>query len=217
MKHRVNAMHIVIFAIAMTCVSGTANAYTHDYVNDTRSSVVKHVFVSQTLEAEFGPASVLYLNEGDSSGSKREAINETWRGYGFTTSIGVEALKFIRFYAGHSFMNLRQNKSNLIRLSGSRAHVGSSLVFMAPLANLELGGALIGSRYDYTHELNSSDVYGSGYFYSLGTSYFLHSRISLHLNVKVLNEHLVNSGSATKLETMDIKTTNVGAGFSIWL
>jgi len=211
-------IHLIVVAAAILSLSGKALAYTHNYVNDTRSSIINHVFVSSSVETEFGPAKVLYEQEENApSNQERKPQNELWRGTGFNTNLGVEVLKFIQFHAGHTFVNMRQSKTSLVRLSGSRANAGARLVFMAPLANLELGGGVLGSRYDYAYELQSSDVYGSGYYYSIGSNYFIQQQISFFLQVKMINEHLVKSGGNAKLESMDLNTTNVGAGFSIWL
>ena len=140
-----------------------------------------------------------------------------WKGYNLTQTFGLELLKFVQFNVAHSMMNMRSANTSLERLGGSRFTAGMRLVFLAPVANLEAGGGLIGSRYDYQHNLSTTDFYGSGVYYSLGFNYFLSERVSFFGQGKMIDEHAVRSGGDTDTTMITSKTTNFGAGFSLWL
>src|SRR2546421_345497 len=111
-------MKIIINTLAaimsLLLLSGKAHAYSHEYVNDMRSSYTNHVFVAQSIEGEYGPGYSLLANNGDTG--KPTHDKTMWQGYGFNTSLGLEVLKFIQFSAGHTFVNLRDTKSGLNKM-----------------------------------------------------------------------------------------------------
>ncbi len=222
-KKQVTTVMVAATAWVMLSSPARSQSVSHSYINDMRSSSVNHVFISNSVEAEYGPAKARYNSPSpgthavDSSATNSADQKETWRGSGFNTTLGMEVLKFVQFNAGHTFLNLRRNDSEFVRLSGSRMHAGARLLFTAPLANLEFGGGALASRYDYAYELTSSNAFGSGYYYSLGVNYYMDSRISFFANAKVINEHVTKNGGATELESLDLNTNNIGLGFTIWL
>jgi hypothetical protein len=204
---QVHFKRFLILLVGLT-FSDLSAAGSHSFVNMMRSSETTHIFVSQGIDGEFGD----YQQDNDN-----EVKTHKWKGYGFTTTFGLEVFKFIQFTAAHSFMNMQSTSDGLEKLDGSRFLGGARLVFQAPVANLELGGGAIGTRYDYQKELETSSFYGSGYYYSLGLNYFLSSKVSLHGQAKVVSEHNVRSGGSAKISNFHVNTTAMGVGFSLWL
>lgn len=207
------------------CFPGTSLAqsasYNHNYVNTMRSGAVSHFYVSQSLDGEYGKFSA--TSKPGSSADAMASVggiapaSDSWRGFGIGTAFGLEILKFVQFTGGHTFVSLRRNDDGLQTLSGSRLHAGAKFVFTAPLANLELGGGLLGSRMDLVQRLQRGDYYGSGMFYSLGMNYFLSSQVSIFGSVKTLQERLVQTGGDSTYDTIRNNSTTIGTGFSIWL
>src|SRR5690606_32506960 len=129
----------------------------------------------------------------------------------------VEWLKFVQFTAGHTFLNMRHRDDSLEGLSGSRLHAGARLVFLAPIFNLELGTGVLGSRLDYQKQMENATFHGSGLYQEIGFNYFMTSRVSVFFRGKMLNEHLARTGGSSAVKDMDTSTTQMGAGFRIWM
>ena len=206
-----------VFAAASFAPTAFAQAPSHNLVNTYRSSSITHIFVSQSAEGEFGEFQLTRNSSSTSLTNSSGVTSGKWKGYNLTQTFGLELLKFVQFNVGHSMMNMRSANTSLEHLGGSRFTVGTRLVFLAPIANLEAGGGLIGSRYDYQDNLKTTDFYGSGIFYSLGGNYFMSDRVSLFGQVKMIDEHAIRSGGDNETTMITSKTTNVGAGFSLWL
>lgn len=215
-----NALSVAAFS-AQGALAQSA-AYNHNYVNTMRSGNVSHLFVSQSVDGEFGKFSAT-TKQGANSADAMASVgslgpsSDSWRGFGIGTAFGLEVLKFVQFTSGHTFVSLRRNDDGLQTLSGSRLHAGAKFVFTAPLANLELGGGMLGSRMDFVQRLQRGDYYGSGLYYSLGLNYFLSSQVSVFGTLKTLQERLVQTGGDSTYDTIRNSSTTVGAGFSIWL
>jgi hypothetical protein len=198
-----------------------AQSVSHNYVNTTRSSFKTRIFVSQGVEGEYGD----FLADGKKAQDGGQLAQSTggggsrskWQGYNFTSTIGIETMKFIQFHGSHSAVNMRSAKTSLEHIQGSRLSGGMRLVFLAPVANLEVGGGVIGTRYDYQKDLETSDFYGSGIYYSLGMNYFMTDQVSFFTTGKLISEHSVKGGGNADLETLTANTTNLGLGFSLWL
>ena len=192
-----------------------AQSVSHQYVNTERSSSVTHVFVSQSIEGEYGDfelkSSAASLNNSNGTTTSK------WQGYNLTQTFGLEIFKFVQFSASHSMMNMRSQSSSLQHLGGSRFSGGARLVFLAPVANLEAGAGIIGSRYDYQNQLTTSNFYGSGAYYSLGFNYFMSERVSLFGQGKMIDEHSMRNGGDSETTSISAKTTNLGMGFTLWL
>lgn len=214
MKHFI--WSIALFALPT--ISYGQQGESHNLINTTRSSWNNHIFVSQSVEGEFGTM----REEGDATPAAgttaSTGVHEgKWQGYNTTTTLGLEVMKFIQFNISHSGVNMRSTKTSLEHLSGSRFSGGARLVFLAPIANLEAGGGVIGTRYDYQKDLETSDYYGSGFYYSLGMNYFISERVSFFGVAKVISEHSVKSGGGANASTLTANTTSMGIGFTLWL
>jgi len=210
-------MRTILTALGLFGLAQTANAQTasHQYVNTLRSSSVTHIFVSQSIEGEYGDFELKSATASINGSS--ETTTSKWQGYNLTQTFGLEILKFVQFNASHSMMNMRSQSSSLQRLGGSRFSGGARLVFLAPVANLEAGAGVIGSRYDYQNQLTTSNFYGSGTYYSLGFNYFMSERVSLFGQGKMIDEHSMRNGGDSDTASITAKTTNLGMGFTLWL
>lgn len=194
-----------------------AQSISHNNVNTYRSSAITHVFVSQSVEGEYGEFQISPSKSASGLTSTAGTTNAKWQGYNLTQTFGLEILKFVQFNVSHSMMNMRSAASSLERLGGSRFAAGARLVFLAPVANLEAGGGVIGTRYDYQHNLSTSDFYGSGVYYSLGMNYFMTEQVSFFGQAKIIDEHSMRSGGDSETNAITSKTTNIGLGFTLWL
>lgn len=211
------AAHLGMMAMWLAATE-TSMAQSHAYINTMRSGTQSSIFVQQSVDGEYGQYLLKRVPvEGAATAPASSTSKAYWRGYGIGTTLGLEMMKFVQVNAGHTFVNLRSRDDGLESLAGSRLHAGLRLAFSAPLANLEIGGGVIGSRLDYQKGLENVSVYGSGAYYSLGLNYFLSSRVSCYAEAKLSNEHLVRQGGSQSLSSIDTETTHMGLGFRIWL
>ena len=187
-----------------------AQAYSHAYIDSTRSSTETHVYVTEGADAEYGR---LHTN----SDNKDYPVSQDWRGFGLRTAVGLEVMKFIQFDVAHTFVNMSSQNDSLEKMSGSRLTGGGRLVFSAPIGNLELGGGIIGSNLDYQKELLTATYSGSGIYYSLGLNYFMTSRVSMYGDATVIQENFVKTGGVAPVENMQSNMTAMGFGFNLWL
>jgi len=215
---------IVAGCALMLSTSGLfAGSYvnSHNYVNTTRSGVVSHVFVSQSIDGEGGKMTLSGYRPAKSDFALATASSEdkveSWQGFGISSRVGIELMKFVQFSAGHTFVKLRSQSDSNNNLDGSRLSGAINLVFQAPLVNLEVGGGVLASNLEMQRQLERSNLMGSGMFYSLGVNYFITSQISSFFHVKTINENLSLSGGADVVKGMKNDATGIGAGFSIWL
>lgn len=218
LKQRLNQIAILGFLLAylgpLTPSAFAQPGVSHNYVNTYRSSGISHLFVSQSIEGEYGEVELSTSGTGLTSAGTRI---EKWRGYNLTQTFGVELLKFIQLNIGHSMINMRSSSSALERLGGSRFSAGARFVFLAPVANLEAGGGVLGTRYDYQHDLTTSDFYGSGVYYTLGFNYFISEKVSLFGQAKTIDELSMRTNGDPNAKSIRSRTTNLGTGFSLWL
>jgi hypothetical protein len=194
-----------------------ADGITHNYVNTTRSSYISKIFVSQSIEGEFGSMKVHEDSTIKNMNASTSDTGAKWQGYNLTSTLGLEIMKFVQFNASHSSVNMKSVKSNLEKLDGSRFSGGLRLVFQAPVANLELGGGVIGTRYDYQKELQTAGFYGSGVYYSLGMNYFTTDQVSVFGVVKLVDEHSVKNSGNSDTQELSLQSTNAGIGVTLWL
>lgn len=191
-------------SIASLLMSTGARAQGHAYTNYMRSGVVPYVYLQQGAYGEYGK-----LDDGK--------IKEPWRGYGVDTSLALETMKFIQFKAGHTFVGIRSRDDSSESLSGSRLHAGIGLSFLSPVANLEIGSGIQGSRLDYQNRAQSATFAGSGLYYSLGLNYFMTSKVSVYGEAKSMSDNLVRTSGAGDIPNFNTESRVMGLGFRIWL
>jgi hypothetical protein len=191
---------------------------THSYMNQMRSSDVKYFFFQQSVDGEIGiqKMTVQTAEDGTTLAEPKQQI-KGWKGVGIDSTMGMEILRFIQFQVGHTFVNLNGQDDGLATLSGSRVHGGVRAVFTAPVANLEMGAGVLGSRLDYRLQLNNTSLYGSGSYAAFGLSYFFSTRVSLFGEGRMIREHLVRSGGSPISSAIDTEINTLGIGFRIWL
>jgi hypothetical protein len=218
LKQRLNNLAILGFLLAylgpLTPSAIAQPGVSHNYVNTYRSSSITHFFVSQSIEGEYGEVELSTSGTGLTAAGTRI---EKWRGYNLTQTFGLELLKFVQLNVAHSMINMRSSGSALERLGGSRFSAGARFVFLAPVANLEAGGGVLGTRYDYQHDLTTSDFYGSGVYYTLGFNYFISEKVSLFGQAKTIDELSMRTNGDPNAKSIRSRTTNLGTGFTLWL
>ncbi len=190
-----------------------ARAYSHQLYNSQRSSMQNNIFISNSIEGEFGK----YTYEMDKAEPGAVKPKESWQGYGIRTAAGLEMLKFIQVAVSHTFLNMRKRDDRLESMNGSRFAGEGRLSFDSPLGSLEIGGGATILRNNYVRNLSTSDFYGTGYFYSLGLNYFVSSKISLIGNIKGLYEQESRNGGASDVGRINTETSAIGLGLNIWL
>ncbi len=197
-----SALLLTLFA------SEAAHAYSHQYINMSRSSQGRYIFVTQSFEGEFGQ----YTSKGE-----RGTVSKTWQGYGIQNGVGMEIMKFVQFGVSHTQVNNRAKGDAGQRILGSRLAGDMKLVFSAPVGNLEAGFGMLASRLDYQSGLEQASLLGSGMYYSLGVNYFLSGNVSFFGQARQYAENLVyNSGSAD-ISSIQTDSRSIGFGFSVWL
>lgn len=203
----------------LVLVGFSAEAYgaSHSYLNYNRSSTRNHVFVHQGVEGEFGNYSTKGTLIGEDGESESYTDDQAWKGYGISTELGLEVMKFVQFKGGHTFINMQHQDDRFENLRGSRLNAAISLVFLAPVFNLEVGAGVTGSRLDYQRKLESATFNGSGMYQELGVNYFFSSKLSFNFTARLMQEHLARTGGSSAVKDMDTETTNMGLGFRIWL
>ncbi|MCX6118123.1 MAG: hypothetical protein NT027_11320 [Proteobacteria bacterium] len=208
---------ITILFMSLTGMNTFAQNVSHNYINTTRTSYKSKIFVSQAIEGEYGSMKSNQSSDSNSLVASTSSSQAKWQGYNLTSTLGLEVMKFIQFNVAHSSINLRSTSSSLEKLDGSRLTGGVRLSFLAPVANLELGGGVIGTRYDYQKDLETSDFYGSGVYYSIGMNYFTSDQVSVFGIAKIIDEHSIKSGGSSSTNSLSMKSTNLGVGVSLWL
>ncbi|MEZ4743697.1 MAG: hypothetical protein R3B45_14845 [Bdellovibrionota bacterium] len=210
-----------MLVVSLIISSNFAYGYSHSYINTFRSSANSSIFVSQSLDGEYGNFTLTgKLDDEDlNEASPGDTISDRslWRGIGLSTSVGLELMKFIQFSVGHTFINMRSQDDAREQLEGSRIHADTKLVFGSPIGNLEAGFGASIIRADYQKLLESSSFVGSGLFYSLGGNYFLTSRFSIFARGKIFKDHLMRNSGSARVQQIDTETTAVSLGFRIWM
>lgn len=199
-------------------LSSEAWGQSHSYMNQMRSSDIKYFFFQQSVDGEIGVQKMTVQTADD--GTTLEEPKEQkkgWKGVGIDSTMGMEILRFIQCQVGHTFINLNGQDDGWATLSGSRLHAGVRAVFTAPVANLEMGAGVLGSRLDYRLQMSNTSLYGSGSYAAFGLSYFFSPRVSLFGEGRMIREHLVRSGGSPISSSIDTEINTLGMGFRIWL
>lgn len=202
----------VLTVIGLLWGGQSAFAGDHAVINSQRSGMNTNVFVSQSVEGEYGELRKIAPGQ-----TADDAAGRIWRGYGFRNAIGIELLKFTQFSISHTFLDLNSRADALEGLNGSRLQGEAKLAFDSPIGNLEAGGGMSVSKMDYRQRLEASEFYGSGYFYTLGVNYFLSQRVSFFSHGRINYENLVRNSGSEVVENIKSQTRGLGVGFSLWL
>lgn len=209
---------VALSAVVAMVWSAPAHGQSHEYIMMMRSSTQHHVFVSQSAEGTYGsfrksvgdPSNAALISSGNSGRS-------VWQGYDLRTAVGLELMKFVNFSVAHNSVNMRSKDDAQESMNGSKLSGEAKLAFISPMGNLEFGGAVTGSRYDYQKQLDTGGYYGSGYYYLIGWNYYMTYNVSVFGTAKIVQEHLVPNGGAQNLSTMDTDMSALGGGFTLWL
>lgn len=206
-------------ALAAT-MTQTAKADSHEYI-DSHYRGLRNVYVVQGLEGQWGGyTSTMRSNAAlgaVDTGNEDTKSRDGWTGFGLKNEVGVEAFRFIRVGVGHTFVNMRNTKDSLQKLTGSRLSLEGKLVFDAPICNLELGLGAIGSKLDYQNKLETGEFLSTGVYTLYGINYFMTPSVSVYLNYKSLNETLRPQKGIETVERIEAETQIAAFGFSLWI
>lgn len=194
--------------------SQTVFAQSHAWIDQNRSSLSNNIFLSQSVEGEYGRFEKTYR---DTNLALNQATKQSWRGYGVRNGLGVEVFRFTQFSVAHSLLNLRPKESSLENLSGSELSAALAFAFSAPIVNVEFGGGVTASHLNYQNIAEAAKFAGTGYFTSIDLNYFMSPRISVFASGKRHHSLLKSNDSASTLETIRAKRNSLGLGFRVWL
>jgi hypothetical protein len=203
-------VRISILASLLLGYSSFAFGQSHQYIDQSRSSFNKNVYIQTSVEGEYGRYQML-PKEGST------IHTESWRGYGIRNGVGVEVMKFVQFGLSHTLVNSRSNESSLETLNGSRLSADLALSFSAPICNLQFGIGMIGSQMEYQALQQSSSFTGTGHYYSVGTTYFLTPSISFQTNFKRVEANSKLTGGTAQYSQFKANTDNLSLGIGVWL
>lgn len=196
----------------MTIVSRQSLAQTHAWIDQSRSSLQKNVFVSQSLEGEYGRFEKYY--SGLSSGESPAL--QSWRGYGVQNGMGIELFKFTQFSLSHTLLNLRSKESALENLNGSRLSAGVNFVFSAPIGNMEFGAGVNAARLDYQNRDKRSSLVGTGHHFTIGMNYFLSPSLSVFATGRRSESVYNHNGGQADIDHIRSNYDSLGIGVKIW-
>ncbi len=191
-------------------LSTSAFAQSHSYIDQSRSSLSKNLFLMTSVEGEYGRVQKTATDGG--------AIKvESWKGYGIRNGLGVEVMKFTQFSLSHTLLNMRSNDSNLENLSGSRINAEIAFTFSAPLTNIQFGVGALVSQLQYQMIEKSASFTGTGHYYTMGTNYFFSPSISLRTDFKRIETDNKVTGGSSDFRQLKGMTDSFSLGLAVWL
>jgi hypothetical protein len=196
-----------LVALAM---SSAAVGQSHALIDKSRSSEVKNLYVSQSIEGEFGR--IRKKERGSDFASPT-----TWRGYGIRNGLGVEIFRFTQFAISHTLLNIRSKESSLENLRGSRLAGEMNFAFSSPMTNIQFGLGVAASQLEYQNFQESGLFVGGGTYYTMGFNYFMSPTFSIQLIGKHFETRYTSSGGSLELEELGASFDNLGVGINIWL
>lgn len=205
-KILVALIYMVIGTLAQSQKS-EAGEYSHSYIENTRSGMVTHYYIGSSIENE--SAKVLITRNGKES-------QENWRGYGLNTELGMELLKFMRISVNHAFMTAKSETAKGVDTTGSRAGVSNYFIFSSPIGNLEMGGGLNLSRYEFQDGYDRANIYGENTYFGLGVNYYLSYSSSVFVRFKSGSDSGTYGNGPAIMESMEGKTQAVSLGMCLW-
>jgi hypothetical protein len=187
-----------------------AQSSAHARIDQSRSSLSKNVFLTTSVEGEYGR---VQRTEKDSG----VIDNASWRGYGIRNGLGVEAFKFTQFSLSHTLLNLRSQDQGRENLTGSRLAAEFALAFSSPLANLHFGMGMLASNLQYQSLEKSSSYTGTGHYYSVGLNYFFSQSVSVQMTGKRIESNNKRTGGSADYSSLNANTDNLSLGIAVWL
>lgn len=201
----------VLVSLALLSISGSAVAQgSHDMINKSRSSYYKNVFLTTSVEGEYG--SISKQEKGSD-----ELTKESWRGYGIRNGLGIEMMKFTQFSLSHTLLNMRSAKSSAETLSGSRLAGEFALSFSAPITNIQFGLGMTLTSLQHQALGKTQSYSGTGTFYTIGLNHFFTPTISVQAIAKRIEGQNRLSAGESNLEKFGSITDNLSLGIAVWL
>lgn len=197
-------------ALALLSVAADAQGQSHAMIDRNRSSWQNNFFLTQNIEGEYGR-----FTKSDSEQSA--PVKQSWHGYGVRNGMGIEVLKFVQFSLSHTMFSLRSKETTLENAQGSRLGAEVSLVFSAPLANIQFSGGLTAADLDYQSLDRSASYAGTGRYLGVGVNYFFNPRLSLQLSAKRADAEFKKNGGNLSVHSLKAKTEQFSLGLAVWL
>jgi hypothetical protein len=197
--------------VAAVLLGGTpisqAGEYSHSYIENTRSGMVTHYYIGSSVENE--ATKFIITRDG-----KEKA--ESWRGYGLNTELGMELLKFMRISINHAFMTAKSESARGVDTTGQRVGLSNYFIFSSPVGNLEMGGGLNVSRYEFQEGYDRANIYGQNTYFGLGVNYFLSYSSSVFVRFRSGSEDGTYGSGPAIMESMKGKLEGISLGMCLW-
>ncbi|RYZ56982.1 MAG: hypothetical protein EOP07_11195 [Proteobacteria bacterium] len=204
-------LRTALFAsVVLMSSSAFAQSSAHARIDQSRSSLSKNVFLTTSLEGEYGRVQRTEKDTGIID-------NASWRGYGIRNGLGIEAFKFTQFSLSHTLLNLRSQDQGRENLTGSRLAAEFALSFSSPLANLQFGMGMLASNLQYQALEKSSSYTGTGHYYSVGANYFFSQSVSVQMIGKRIESSNKRTGGSADYSLLNANTDNLSLGIAVWL
>ncbi len=205
-----NRLSLSLFVSLLLTLSTSAFSQSHAMIDSTRSSLYKNMFITTSVEGEYGS-----MERTAKVGGATDT--ESWKGYGIRNGLGLELFKFTQFSLSHTLVNMRSQNSGLENLNGSRIAAELALSFSAPITNIQFGLGVLGSQLQYQALAKSSTFVGTGHFYTMGMNYFVSPSVSLQaIGKRIVTTNKVSGGSSD-FSQLESRTDNLSLGVAIWL
>jgi hypothetical protein len=182
-----------VFIMIVALISGTAFSQ-HRFFSNHKDST--RVFFSETGQAEYATSP-----------------NQKWIGGGLNTETGIEFGRFLQINIGHTMVNIQNLNDASRNLRGFRLTTGIKLIFSSPVVNMELGGGLLGSKYDYQNDANLASFIGYGNYATLGFNYFLSRNISMLTQFTKVNDSLKRETGCDDIHRLKFESSIFNWGF----
>jgi hypothetical protein len=206
----------MVLALVYVTITGSALAQTsHAMIDRSRSSLYKNIFLTTSVEGEYGKISKTQTPESTGEGSPTGP--ESWRGYGIRNGLGIEMMKFTQFSLSHTLLNMRSAKSSAETLSGSRIAGEFALSFSAPITNIQFGLGMVLSNLQYRSIDKNSGYSGTGHYYTFGLNHFFSQSISVQAIAKRIEGESRLSAGESELTKFESATDNLSLGIAVWL
>jgi len=198
------AMLAVLFGMAPVTQAGD---YSHAYIDSTRSGMVTHYYIGSSIENE--ATKFVITRDG-------KETSENWRGYGLNTELGMELLKFMRISLNHAFMTAKSESARGVDTTGSRFGVSNYFIFSSPIGNLEMGGGLNVSRYEFQEGYDRANIYGENTYFGLGVNYYLSYGSSVFVRFRSGSDNGTYGSGPAIMESMKGKSEGISVGMCLW-
>lgn len=204
-------MKIKILLLTTSTLAMNAYAY-NDHASWSEGRGSYYESYQYTTETQLWQSSAL-LKSADELGN--ETITTTpYKGAGFRVSLGTELAKFARFTTYSSYRDLTNSLTDSLR-----AHqVGGegTLTFFGPVANLQLGVGLFGSRQLQQKPGVGKTYSGTGTTALIGIEKFIAPNASVIFSLRSQRESL-RSDQKSSSDVLDVSSNGASFALALWM